>query len=388
MDFKRVEFNKSIGLNPYKKKILIGNPKWQKRLGDICNILIGGTPSRKISEYFNGTNLWVSIAEMNGEIITNTKEKISDSGIAKSNVKLIQKGTTLLSFKLSIGKTAIAGKDLYTNEAIAGLIPKDKNISNEYLFQLFNSKIIDLEKDNFNTFGKSLNSTFLREEVYIPVPDIDIQEKIVKECELIDDEVQKVQKENQEYKKEIQTRYQELFNNADTTYKLSDETIFEAFIGKRVLAKDISQNSDDGIRVYSANVYEPFGYTKKEFLKDFSNDSVLWGIDGDWMVNHLEKNIPFYPTDHCGVIRVLEDEKIEPKYLSWVLEQVGNEQRFSRANRASTARIKVLSVKAPDYEFQKDIVSKIKVLETKLKENDIIINSAKSKKEEILRKYL
>ncbi|MCR2124537.1 ribonuclease P protein subunit [Campylobacter upsaliensis] len=88
---------------------------------------MGGTPARNNSAYFQGDNLWVSIAEMNGQVITDTKEKISDEAIKKSNVKLIPKDTTLLSFKLSIGKTAIAGKDLYTNEAIAGLIPNDNN---------------------------------------------------------------------------------------------------------------------------------------------------------------------------------------------------------------------------------------------------------------------
>jgi len=97
-------------------------------LGDVVDIKIGGTPSRRITKYFNGDNLWVSIAEMNGKTINDTKEKISDEGVKNSNVKLIPKGTTLLSFKLSIGKTAIAGKDLYTNEAIAELIILDKNI--------------------------------------------------------------------------------------------------------------------------------------------------------------------------------------------------------------------------------------------------------------------
>ena len=56
---------------------------------------------------------------MNGQVIYDTKEKITDDAVKHSNVKLIPAGTTLLSFKLSIGKTAIAGKDLYTNEAIA-----------------------------------------------------------------------------------------------------------------------------------------------------------------------------------------------------------------------------------------------------------------------------
>ncbi|AQW80976.1 hypothetical protein [Campylobacter pinnipediorum] len=67
----------------------------------------------------------------------------------------------MLSFKLSIGKTAIAGKDLYTNEAIAGFAIKDKyknNILNKFIFCLFECNIIKLKKDSLNAFGKSLNS--------------------------------------------------------------------------------------------------------------------------------------------------------------------------------------------------------------------------------------
>ncbi len=139
LDFSRREFSKAIGLSPKRKAEIIGKPEWQVKLGDVVDVLIGGTPSRKNSEYFKGDNLWVSISEMNGQVIVNTKEKISDDGVEKSNVKLIPKGTTLLSFKLSIGKTAIAGKDLYTNEAIAGLIPKNNQLLDKYLFTLFNA---------------------------------------------------------------------------------------------------------------------------------------------------------------------------------------------------------------------------------------------------------
>src|SRR3989344_551130 len=75
-----------------------------KKLGDICEIKIGGTPSRNISKYWNGNNLWISIRELNNNIITNTKEKITNEGVKNSNVKLIKKNTILMSFKLSIGK--------------------------------------------------------------------------------------------------------------------------------------------------------------------------------------------------------------------------------------------------------------------------------------------
>ncbi|WP_104709111.1 restriction endonuclease subunit S [Helicobacter felis] len=149
------------------------------KLGAVCQILIGGTPSRKKPEYFKGTHLWVSIAEMDGQVITNTKEKITDEAIKVSNVKLIPKGTTLLSFKLSIGKVALAGKDLYTNEAIAGLIPKDNQVLDRFLFVLFRGRAVNLDLKGNNAFGKSLNSQTLNDEVKIPLPPLPVQEQIV-----------------------------------------------------------------------------------------------------------------------------------------------------------------------------------------------------------------
>lgn len=94
-------------------------------LGKVCSIEIGGTPSRNVPEYWdpekeNGS-YWVSIADLKRRIVTETTEYISELGVRRSNVKLQEVGTILLSFKLSIGRVAFAGVDLYTNEAIAGL---------------------------------------------------------------------------------------------------------------------------------------------------------------------------------------------------------------------------------------------------------------------------
>lgn len=213
VDFSRTEFDKAIKLTADKKIEIVSKYPLVGLGGDdgVCNILIGGTPSRKNAAYFTGNNLWVSIAEMKGQVITDTKEKITDAGVKNSNVKLIPKGTTLLSFKLSIGKTAIAGVDLYTNEAIAALIPKETNpnsekyVSDEYLFALFNGKLIDLENVGNKAFGKSLNSAYLNNEVKIPLPPSDIQQKIVSECETVDEEYNNSRKSIEEYKKKIET---------------------------------------------------------------------------------------------------------------------------------------------------------------------------------------
>ena len=194
---------------------------WDRvRLGEICEILIGGTPTRNNSAYFQGDNLWVSIAEMNGQVITDTKEKISDEAIKKSNVKLIPKGTTLLSFKLSIGKAAIAGKDLYTNEAIAGLIPNDNNkLLDMFLFYIFKWQTIDLDLKGNNAFGKSLNSSILKQEVKIPLPPLEAQEKIIEFIESIESKITSIDS----MLEILEKRKAEILNNALNASNERDE---------------------------------------------------------------------------------------------------------------------------------------------------------------------
>lgn len=58
------------------------------------------------------------------------------------------------------------------------------------------------------------------------------------------------------------------------------------------------------IPVYSANVKEVFGTIDKLLITSFTTPSVIWGIDGDWMVNYIQEGKEFYPTDHCGVLRI------------------------------------------------------------------------------------
>lgn len=100
---------------------------WQHvALGELCHIAIGGTPSRDKPEYWatNGDgHPWVAISDMREAVILRTKERITDAGVANSNVKPVAAGTVMMSFKLTIGRVAVAGADLFTNEAIAAFQP-------------------------------------------------------------------------------------------------------------------------------------------------------------------------------------------------------------------------------------------------------------------------
>ena len=77
-------------------------------------------------------------------------------------------------------------------------------------------------------------------------------------------------------------------------------------------------------------------------ITDFSKNSVLWGIDGDWMVNYIRKDHPFFPTDHCGVLRVNE-KRLNPHFIMYMLELAGRRAGFSRTYRASIDRVEGLT---------------------------------------------
>ena len=142
---------------------------------------MGKTPSRNNSEYWNTEDYkWISIADLTktGKYISETKEYLSESAVADSGIKVIPANTVVMSFKLSIGKTAITAEDMYSNEAIMAF--HDKHVVDvlpEYIYYLFKYKNWD-EGSNMAVMGKTLNKAILS-EVEIEICPIEKQREIV-----------------------------------------------------------------------------------------------------------------------------------------------------------------------------------------------------------------
>lgn len=134
-------------------------------------------------------------------------------------------------------------------------------------------------------------------------------------------------------------------------------------------------------------MFEPFGMIDKLLFEDFSKDSVLWGIDGDWMVNVIPANNPFYPTDHCGVLRIKTDD-ILPKYMAHLLEVEGKKAGFKRSYRASIDRIEALSVQIAPIEEQKKAISEIEAYEAEISKAKTVMQGCAERKKKILEKWL
>ncbi|EAK3375306.1 restriction endonuclease subunit S [Campylobacter coli] len=201
---------------------------WEvKKLGDIAEIQIGKTPSRNNIDFFQGENIWLSIRDLKSKFVSSSSEKISNEAISKTNMKVVPKGTLLMSFKLTLGKTAFAECDLYTNEAIAAIFIKNKNINKYFLDYVL--KFTDLEKYVDNAVkGKTLNKQKLKQIEMLLPKNIKEQERIVgildESFAKIDESIKILEQDLLNLDELMQSALQKAFNplkdNAKENYKL------------------------------------------------------------------------------------------------------------------------------------------------------------------------
>ena len=88
------------------------------KLGDICTVVSGSTPSSSVAEYWDGNHIWITPAELSDDsfIIYDSVRHITDRAIQETSLKPFPEGTVILSSCVFIGKTAIAGCKMYCNQ--------------------------------------------------------------------------------------------------------------------------------------------------------------------------------------------------------------------------------------------------------------------------------
>ena len=157
------------------------------RLSMLVNMRIGKTPARGDSTFWdNGVHAWISISDLSqGDIIMTSKEKISDFAASSVMGVKSQAGSLLMSFKLTVGKTAILGIDAYHNEAIVTISTMcDEN----YYTRNYLAAILPLLTNYGDTKdaikGKTLNSQSLN-ALLIPIPPHEEQRRIIENIQYL-----------------------------------------------------------------------------------------------------------------------------------------------------------------------------------------------------------
>src|SRR5665811_195729 len=148
-----------------------------ERLGDLCHIRIGKTPSRSNPDYWGGSMPWATISDLGRSPLADTRERVTDLAARELGMHLVEAGTLLYSFKLTIGKMGVAGVPLYTNEAIAALTPKQPSSLDSAFLRFALMTVDGGAAASVAVKGKTLNGKTLS-GLRIPVAAIDEQRRL------------------------------------------------------------------------------------------------------------------------------------------------------------------------------------------------------------------
>ena len=159
------------------------------RLGNVAKMTIGKTPARGDQRYWsNGEYSWVSISDMKDlGVISVTKERISAIAVKELMGNISPKGSLLMSFKLTVGRTSLLNIDAYHNEAIITIQPfiDEQHSLRNYLFRTL--PLLSTAGDSKDAIkGKTLNSQSLS-KLLIPLAPLNEQIRITKELLKFDD---------------------------------------------------------------------------------------------------------------------------------------------------------------------------------------------------------
>lgn len=350
------------------------------RLDEIFDLQMGKTPSRNSADYWtDGQYDWVSIADLGSypKYVEDTKERISALAVQESGIKSVPANTVIMSFKLSLGKTAITQEPVYTNEAIMAFIPTEKYaVLPDYFYYLFSAK--DWTKGtNRAVMGTTLNKATLS-AVSITVPPIDEQRKIAAILDKVSDLIAKRRQQLDKLDEMVKARFVEMFGDVIQNTKLWPQYIFSDITTSR-LGKMLDAKQQTGMCQYPylANFNVQWFRFELNNLNemDFNEaDRIEFELrDGDLLVceggeigrcavwhNEIQ---PCYFQKALHRVRC-KKEIVLPDYLAWWFKYNCDNKGFAAIEGAKAtishlpgAKLKALLVSVPPIEQQKQFAT-------------------------------
>ncbi len=167
-------------------------PIWEnKKLGNIGEIVGGGTPDTRQKSFWGGDIIWFTPTEIKSKYSGISVRKISKKGLTRSSAKLLPAGTVLLTSRATVGEVSIASLECTTNQGFQSLVVNDSLFSNEYVYYW-------ILKNKKQFLRRAQGSTFLeinkREigKISFNAPNRKEQEKIANFLSVIDKKIELV----------------------------------------------------------------------------------------------------------------------------------------------------------------------------------------------------
>jgi len=189
---------------------------WKEtELGQIVEIVNGGTPSTSNEDYWNGDISWITpkdLSNFEGRYISKGEKSITKEGLKNSSAKILPRNTILFSSRAPIGYVAIAKEEVSTNQGFKNIICDEVETHYLYMYYWLHNNAKQIEKlSSGSTFSEA--STSLMKSLNIKIPKIDEQKEIANILSSFDKKIELLKKQNQTLETMAQTIFKEWFVN-------------------------------------------------------------------------------------------------------------------------------------------------------------------------------
>ena len=357
------------------------------KLSEIFTLQMGKTPTRAKNEYWNnGDNDWVSISDLStyDKYVGETKETISDLAVMESGIKPAPADTVIMSFKLSLGKTAITVKPTYTNEAIMAFIPNGNYpVHTSYFYHFF----VGYDWSNGTNravMGSTLNKATLS-EIEITVPSIMEQIEIANCLDKIDALISLRKQQLSKFDELVKSRFIEMFDGKYETKPLQDvcEELFAGGDVKKDKSSDV-QSNEYPYPIYTNGEKDNglYGYTS---LVRVRKEAVTISGRGTIGFTCLRKE-PFYPAVRL-IVAVPKQDLVSGCYLQHFIQSKNYGGQGASIPQLTVPMIKDELIPVPPIDLQNEFATFVEQVDKSKFEIQKSLEKLETLKKSLMQKY-
>lgn len=189
---------------------------WEvKKLGEVCNIVGGGTPDKSNHKFYEGHIPWATVRDMKTELLETTEYSITEDAVNRSSTNIIPKNNVIIATRVGLGKVCYLINDTAINQGLRGVIPKDKNLLVPFLFYWFKSIAKQIVDAGTGATVHGVKLPFVK-ALEIPIPPLPEQQRIVAKLDQLKDQTQALEAVYQQKLAALQELKQSLLHKAFT----------------------------------------------------------------------------------------------------------------------------------------------------------------------------
>jgi type I restriction enzyme S subunit len=352
---------------------------WQRKaIGEVCDVVNGGTPKTGVAEYWDGPHQWITPAEMGKRVkpyIGQTERTITDSGMQNSSARLLPQQSVILSSRAPIGHLVINTAPMATNQGCKGLVPRN-GLDSKYLYYYLAGIVPLLNDLGSGATFKELSGGKLK-EVPVPIAPLPEQHRIVA---ILDEAFNSIATAKANAEKNLQNARALFESHLQSVFTEGDDGVEETTLGETYDVRDGTHDSPkfydegfplvtsknlkrDGLNFDSIKFISEVDYRKINERSGVNVGDVLFAMIGTIGNPVVVQGEPSFAIKNMALFKVPKSQSSE--FLRYFLSAEVTLSRMKREANGTTQKfvglgyLRKFPIRLPSLPIQREIVREL-----------------------------